>query len=974
MRKRNSGNYQNKYLRALKELFSNRLVVLGTIIMVLLLALVYRLFVLQIVEGEEHLANFNYKVEKTIEIGGSRGNIYDCNGKLLAYNQLAYSVTFENSDALTRMVSARKKKDPKITENAVKNEVLYKLIHILERNGDQINYNLPIVMNSKGKPEFSTSGTALTRFKKDIYGIVRYDELTGDNKAKADKWLNTTAEQVYEYLRMGTDGPTGSGYMFNISDEYSMEDTLKIMSIRYDAYMNRYSQTTPITVASNISEKSIAAVMEGASELPGVNVATDSLRKYNQSIYFSGIIGYTGIISEEEMETYNEETEEDMKYSSSDTVGKTGIEKTMESTLRGKKGEQKVLVNNLGKIIKVVDTTESEAGKDIYLTIDADLQIYAYNILERRLAGIVLAHLTTADSAGSDKMIPIKNVYSALFENNVIDIGHIASGKAKSVEKQVYDLFKTKQNSVLNRLKNILKNGTTPYNSLGEERKAYVDHIVTMLKDNEVLVSARIDEDDQVYKDWTKGRVSLRKYLQYAMNKEWIDINAFDIESDYYEGDEIYDELVSYITANLKQDEEFDKLLYKYMIKTGNLSGKKVCMLLYDQNVLKRKSDKDYTALKCDEISAYTFMQNKIRNLDITPAQLALDPCSGSIVITDPDNGDVLAMVSYPSYDNNKLANGIDADYFAKLNNDKSSPMLNRATQTRTAPGSTFKPISSTAVLEEGIVDAGDVVKCTGLYDKVSPPAKCWIYPSGAHGKLNVAGAIANSCNYFFYEMAYRLGTKNGEYNSALGLKKLTKYAERYGLDRKSGVEIAEYEPHISDTDAVRTAIGQATNSFTPSQIARYFTSLTNGDKLLNLTLLDKCTDVDGNVIRKYKNKSAGKLNVSDDIFTQIRLGLKNVVYGKKSSIKYLFAKKGLKVAGKTGTAEENKKRANHALFVSCAPYDDPEVCMTVVIPNGYTSRNAAEVARDMYQYYLKHKKISGTRALMPSGSDSNSD
>lgn len=104
---------------------------------------------------------------------------------------------------------------------------------------------------------------------------------------------------------MGTDGPTGSGRMFEISDDYSMEDTLKIMSVRYDLYMNRYSQTTPITVASNISNESIAALSERHDEFPGVEIKTDSLRKYNDAKYLAGIIGYTGVISEDELNEYN---------------------------------------------------------------------------------------------------------------------------------------------------------------------------------------------------------------------------------------------------------------------------------------------------------------------------------------------------------------------------------------------------------------------------------------------------------------------------------------------------------------------------------------------------------------------------------------------------------------------------------------------------------------------------------------------
>src|SRR5699024_4513950 len=117
---------------------------------------------------------------------------------------------------------------------------------------------------------FMESGSALRRFKQDIYGITNVDNLTGDEKEQAEKWLNSSPEEVYEYLRMGTDGPTGSGRMFEISDSYSMEDTLKIMSVRYDLYMNRYSQTTPITVASNISSESIAAISEREDEFPGV--------------------------------------------------------------------------------------------------------------------------------------------------------------------------------------------------------------------------------------------------------------------------------------------------------------------------------------------------------------------------------------------------------------------------------------------------------------------------------------------------------------------------------------------------------------------------------------------------------------------------------------------------------------------------------------------------------------------------------
>lgn len=965
---------RNKIKKLCREIATNRLVLVGVVVLFLFCLLAYRLFVLQIVQGEEHLESFNYKVERTIETSGSRGNIYDCNGKLIAYNQLAYSVTLESTDETAELARERGRAEGRdVSENEIRNEVIYRLIQLLEANGDEIQYNLPLEINGKGKLVFTETGSSLRRFKMDIYGIVNLDDLTGEEKEQAEKWLNSSPEEVYEYLRMGTDGPTGTGLMFEIADSYSMEDTLKIMSVRYDQYMNRYSQTTPITVATNISEQSIAAISEQEDSFPGVEIKTDSLRKYNDAKYIAGIVGYTGVISEDELTEYNSAGGD---YEANDVVGKTGIEKTMEATLQGTKGKQKVLVDNLGKIIQEVSSTEAKAGNDVYLTIDLDLQKYAYNILERRLAGIVLAHLTTADDGGDSNMIPIKDVYFALIDNNIIDITKLNRKKAEQNEKEVYQIYVRKQDSVMKMLREELSDGNTSREELSEERKEYMDYIYDMLVDSEIVSSSLVDENDDVYKDWEEGSISPKEFLQYAVNSGWVDISALDIASDYYSSDEIYAELIDYIVDTLKNDEAFDKILYKYMIKSEELSGKRVCMLLFDQGVLDKEKDEDYEALRSDQMSAYNFMYEKIRNIEITPAQLALDPCSGSVVITDPETGQVRAMVSYPSYDNNRLANGIDSDYYASLNSDKSSPMLNRATQTRTAPGSTFKPVSATAALEEGIVDAGSYVRCTGIFEEITPSPRCWIYPS-AHGQLNVSGAIAQSCNCFFYQMGYNLGTEHGSYSSETGLKKLEKYAKYYGLDRKSGVEITEYEPHISDEDAVRSAIGQGTHSYTPVQLSRYVTSLVNEDNLLGLSLIEKTTDTDGNDLTTFEKKVEDELDVSDETFNLIRQGMINVVSGPNSTIRSLYDKQGLKVAGKTGTAQENTERPNHALFISYAPYDNPEITMTVVMPNGYTSVNAAAVARDIYKYYFNKaskEEKKATTALMPTGGDSSND
>ncbi len=956
-----------------KDFFTNRLNVICILLMILFAGLIYRLFILQIVEGEEHLANFNYKIEKTISTTGSRGNIYDCNGNLLAYSELAYSVTMESSDEVAEMAEERSEKEnKKISESTVRNEILYKLIKILEENGDSIVYDLPLVMTSSGTLKFTESGTTLERFLKEIYSISNLEALSGDDLLKAEAWLSATPEEVYEYLRTGKNGPLGSGNMFDIDDSYSMEDTLKIMSLRYDFYMNRYSQATPITVANNVSEESIAAISEHENEMPGISIESNSLRRYNDAKYFSGIIGYTGNISSEEMEEYNEDGGD---YTASDIVGKTGIEKTMEGTLRGKKGCENILVDNLGKVIKTVSKKEATSGNDVYLTIDADLQKYAYNILERRLAGIILANMEMDDNAeGND--IRFSEVLFALIDNNVIDIGHFNSKSAKTNEKSVYQLYESKLTTIFRTIRSDFKNSNTTYNKMSEENQEYAEYVIDVMEEEGLFDTSKIDETSTIYLDWTEGEISFGEYIRYAINNEWIDISKLPIEDDYYDEDTIFDEVLNSVIDILQSDVDFQKVVYKYMIQNKEISAKEICLILYDQGVFDKQKDDDYTSLVYDEISTYTFIYRKIYNLEITPAQLALDPCSGSVIITDPDTGEIRAMVSYPSYDNNKLANGIDAEYFALLNDDKSSPMLNQCTQTRTAPGSTFKPITATALLEENIITTATTIKCKGIFDKITPSAKCWIYPD-THKSLTVSGAIAVSCNYFFYEAGYRMGTANGSYDSERGLNTLKKYVSKYGLNCKSGVEITEYDPQISDEDAVRSSIGQGTHNYTPSQISRYLTSLINEKELLELSLLKKTVSTQGGETKEYTKTVDDKLDVDEATFDTIKKGMIAVVNGKDSSIKFLYENQGLKVAGKTGTAQENKNRPNHALFISYAPYDDPEITMTVVVRNGYTSANAAEIARDIYKYYFgkagKNEKNAKT-ALLPSGNDINND
>lgn len=898
--------------------------------------LIYRIFTLQIVNGAEYLDEFTLKIRKERTIASTRGQIFDRNGELLAYNELAYSVTIED---VYESGSAK---------NQNLNQTIYSLINMIEENGDSVVSDFNIIIGKNGEFAFAVSGTAQQRFLADVYGKAYIEDM--DYRQKT-----STAEDVINYL--GGKGKFGIGEYedpddrssdFIVGKGYSKEMLLKIVTIRYAMSLNDFQKYIPTTVATDVSDETVAVVMENASALDGVSIAEDTVRKYVDSVYFSHIIGYTGKISQKELETLSET---DDSYIMTDVIGKSGIESYMESYLQGTKGSEVVYVNNLGKVIETSDRMEPVAGDDVFLTIDKELQKAVYNLLEQKIAGILVAkikpvkeYVPTENASASSIIIPIDDVYFALINNSIIDINHFSDDDATELERQVYDAFLIKEDAVLSELREQLNENPQAYNTLSTEFQVYNSHITNLLNENGIILTDEIDSDDEMYQAWRKDEtISLKEYLLHVIAMNWIDISKLELQNQYSDSDEIYQAVLKYVFDSLKTDADFHKKIYRYMIKEESLTGKEVCLLLYDQGIISGTAAERAT-VQNGTISPYNFMLGKISNLEITPAQLALDPCSGSVVVTDVQTGEVLALVSYPGYDNNRMSN---SEYYARLNHDLSRPLWNYATQQTSAPGSTFKMVTATAALQEGVVSVNETVVCHGIWETISPQSpRCWIYPS-AHGALNIEGAIENSCNYFFYEMGYRLGRSLGTYDSDKGLEKLAYYADLYGLSEKSGVEIAEEEPKVSDFDSVRSAIGQGNNNYTTVGIARYVTTVANSGTCYNLSLLDKVTDYNGNLIEDFTPTVRNTVDVPDSTWNAIHRGMRRVVEDKA-----YYQGMGVNVAGKTGTAQENRNRPNHALFVSYAPYENPEISVTTRIAFGYAAEYAAELTQDVYKYY----------------------
>lgn len=921
----------------LKNIIKSRILPLFLIYMALFLILIHRIFEIQILEKEELVTSVEDEVTKQREIKATRGNIYDVNGVLLAYNELSYTVTLEDIGAFG--------------DNDEKNAMIYHLIRIIEENGGEIATDFYIELNEENELVFNVSGTAELRFKKNAYARKSISDLTEEEE-------NATAAEVYEYLRQGN-------YMFGISDEYSVEDALKIMNVRYAMFMNTYAKYLPISIAVDVNDRTVAAIMENSPDLPGVEILQETHRVYNDSEYFAHILGYTGMIKESEMEE-----DEEKYYSATDQIGKTGLERALEEQLRGTKGKEVVELNSSYRVTSVLETVDPIAGDDIYLTIDSEMQKAGYHLLEQNLAAILLSRIKNSATAGntnkttsSNINIPIYDVYYALIDNNIIDIDRMGRQDASELEQKVYTLYQEKESAVLEQLQSLLEvDSTTTWSQASAEMQEYLAYVYNYLTSNSLLLRGEIDSKDTMYQQYQDGKLSLSRFLQHAISMNWVNLDKLNIGDNYYATEELYELLMTRVFREIPQDAAFSKMIYSTLIYTYKLSGQDVCLLLYDQGIIEY-NEEDYAQLLNGRISAYQFIRNKIQSLEITPAQLALDPCSGSLVVTDPNTGEVRALVTYPSYDNNKLANKIDAEYYSILLNDKSLPMTNRPIQQKTAPGSTFKMLSAITALEEGVVGLHETVYDEVTYKTVGIPATCW--SNRSHGNVDVRNAIEVSCNYFFYEMGYRLSLDGaGGYLPARGLEKLAKYAAMFGLaeGETSGIELYEYAPDISDIDAIRSSIGQGSFAFTPAQIARYTATIANGGVCNYLTLLDRIQGVDGhpveNTLSRAQTEEAKVVSLQDSTWSAVKDGMYLVLNGADSSYLNLFKDLDVTVAGKTGTAEIVSTRGNHALFTSYAPYDDPELTVTVVLPYAYTSTNAAKVASDFYRYYYGTRDV----------------
>lgn len=334
----------------------------------------------------------------------------------------------------------------------------------------------------------------------------------------------------------------------------------------------------------------------------------------------------------------------------------------------------------------------------------------------------------------------------------------------------------------------------------------------------------------------------------------------------------------------------------------------------------------------------------------------------GAAAVVKVGTGEILALGNYPTYD---LATFRQSEVYAELVSNPANPFQNRATQGIYAPGSTFKPLTALAALEEGVITLTEKINDPGVwyYPEMiegTEPFKAHCWKRSGHGKLNVTQAITNSCNVFFYELGYRLG-----------IDALNKYAREFGLGESTGIEIGDNPGILAGRDereaaggvwyggeTTQAAIGQSDNLFTPLQLANYIATLVSGGKHCQAHLLKAVKTYDNSeVVAVGNTQPLNTVQFSDSTLQAIKEGM--LGYTQPGGMVYNTFKDCIVTAGaKTGTAQLGSGKKNNGMFVCFAPYDDPEIAVAIAIEQGDAGAALASAAVTILNDYFSTDEV----------------
>ncbi len=344
---------------------------------------------------------------------------------------------------------------------------------------------------------------------------------------------------------------------------------------------------------------------------------------------------------------------------------------------------------------------------------------------------------------------------------------------------------------------------------------------------------------------------------------------------------------------------------------------------------------------------AYKSLESRIKYLQ---SHSAPEANAGSVVVIHNASNAVLAAVNYPSYDMETYVNDYESLLVAE-----GKPLFNRAFMGTYEPGSTFKPATALAGLQSGAITSTEYIDCTKkykYYDDFQPSCL------SRHGPLDVKNAITYSCNYFFFEVGRRTG-----------ILSLNKFCQTFGLGVKTGVEIEEsagilagpdYREKLNAVwnpgDTIQAAIGQSDNLFTPLQMAVYASSIVNNGTRYKAHLIDSVYTYDlSQTVMETKPEVVATSGIEQKHYNNVKQGMHSVA--TDGTVSSVFRNFKIEIGGKTGTAQVlvNGEMKNNALFISYAPFENPEISVIVVIERGGYGSHVAQVAKEIYNYYFSY-------------------
>ena len=375
---------------------------------------------------------------------------------------------------------------------------------------------------------------------------------------------------------------------------------------------------------------------------------------------------------------------------------------------------------------------------------------------------------------------------------------------------------------------------------------------------------------------------------------------------------------------------------------------------------------------KIEPVSGY----NVILSIDSYLQKIAWDALkdkAGSVVVMDPRDGAVLALVSSPSFDPNLFNGGISFKDWENLSNDPSHPMGNRAIAGQYPPGSTYKLFVAAAALEEGLITPDTAFTCNGSFDLGNRTYHCW--QKHGHGRVNLHRAIVESCDVYFYNLG-----------KLVGVDKIAEYARSFGFGQPTGIDLPREKGGLIPTkqwklsrfkevwqlgETISISIGQGFDLVTPIQLVNAYAALANGGTVYRPRIIKRIETADGRILKSFEPEQKGKLPLSKKNIEILQHALWGVV-NEDGGTGHALRRKEADVCGKTGTAQVvgmpddhgarkrkiiSAKFGDHALFVCFAPYKNPEIAIAVIAEHaGHGGSAAAPIARKIMDAFFERK------------------